>query len=980
MKTLHKKRTMLLTFLTACAAIAIGLFCALNPFHVNAAETLGFEYNDVTPAEREHEESQLSFSVRVPSGTLNGLKTGRTASGRAYTDYLLELSYSVNETGSENAVYYHIEQSDSLEETPGASFPSSNDPLYSPYGYDYVLRSGFLSVGQGVLSIAIPADLNTEYYYRARVIKATYTAEFDKGYAGSSSLANEREETLAESSGYYKNSIRNIAMSKLESPTGLTDAERSRLQQMLGVKPSSAEIAVTLNYKTLADYATVRENTYTYHLKSEYAQNKTFAISALYDLTEYDNLADFNLVYEEDYWQDGRKYTTQERIILQAREFKYSYNPATEKGTLEVVYGDFQYKDLSLRITNNDPENNLTIDYYTSNVKVGGTSTTLTYNFADIEEQLHNSCNWLFDFGKENIRISGKPEGMTVELTDEALTVTFPNAKESELINLSLIGVAEIIEDVEYTLTYEYAFLTLENCGIVETIKTSAPIMKKYSEIVTCNYTNFMLDYGELVNAAVNRDFLDGAEYCVPVSIRKEYSAYNSENHTCRITVEYSYNTLFGITNNYDDGIIFKALNHSSLMYTGEYFVADIPDGWRVKGFSTSAEYRDKLRITNAEDYRASKIEVRTDTHEKEVLPILVNFTDHWNVTVNYLEDYIDYGMKTGEKDNHGEPVRACFAEKKQFSGTVKIREIADIYHPTDAELIKILGIKKLDILGLATVANTAVTFDGVSEYTMNLSYSFAALKQMDYNGNQKEIKVPLTSYADWCEEYGKDWSILFLNKTDRHYFKYSNDVKRENLYGFFSVAVFKEQVSDLNFYFQKNTGAGCMSIFSSGKIQGSGLYKFFGRLATKGGFIGPLLGVPLISTMCMNLCELIDDDNAIYYSYFFYLDGTSENPYLALNGATNADDTDSAIKNTLEDIKAWIEKVGDSEALKRLKIVFGVLLIVAVVVAAAAGGYKLLTWSGLIKPTRKTATPKKKTPAVRKKSGRKKKSTRTKK
>ncbi len=40
-----------------------------------------------------------------------------------------------------------------------------------------------------------------------------------------------------------------------------------------------------------------------------------------------------------------------------------------------------------------------------------------------------------------------------------------------------------------------------------------------------------------------------------------------------------------------------------------------------------------------------------------------------------------------------------------------------------------------------------------------------------------------------------------------------------------------------------------------------------------------------MISTMCMNLCELVDDDNAMYYSYFFYLDGTSENPYLSNGG-----------------------------------------------------------------------------------------------
>lgn len=140
---------------------------------------------------------------------------------------------------------------------------------------------------------------------------------------------------------------------------------------------------------------------------------------------------------------------------------------------LEVRYNDFQYKDLSLRVTNNDPANNLTIDYYTTEAVAGVTSTTLTYDFADIEEQLHNSCNWLFDFGKENIRITGVPEGVTTRLTDEALIVTFPNARESELVNLSLIGVAEIIEDVEYTLTYEYAELSLSGGEIAETVKTS---------------------------------------------------------------------------------------------------------------------------------------------------------------------------------------------------------------------------------------------------------------------------------------------------------------------------------------------------------------------------------------------------------------------------------------------------------------------------------------------------------------------------
>lgn len=960
MKTLHRQRKLILTILTACAMFVIGLFCAYKPIKAKAAETIGFSFEKISPGASEYEDPTISFSVRVGSTALNNLKQGRTVSSRSYTDYLLEITYSTSAAGSGEVVYYHIEQSDYLPDTPGASFPSNNDPLYSPYSYDYTFGSGFLSSGQGVLSIAIPSDLNTEYYYRAKVIKVTYTVEFDRDYAGSSGIANEQAETVAESSGYYKNSIWNIGMTQLEGSEPLTDAERSGIQTILGIKPSGAEISVTLKYKELTDYATLTEKSYTFHLKSAYAQNKTLAVSTLYSLTDFSNIADFNAVYTGDFWRDGYRYTTQERIILQARDFEYSYNPTTEKGTLEVKYNDFQYKDLSLRVTNNDPANNLTIDYYTAEAVAGATSTTLTFRFADIEEQLHNSCNWLFDFGKENIRITGKPEGVTTQLTEEALIVTFPNAKENELVNLSLIGVAEIIEDVEYTLTYDYAELTLNGTKISETWKTSSPIVKMYSEIVTCNYTNFMLDYGDAVRAAVNPEFLDGAEYYIPASIRKEYSAYDSETHTCKITVEYSYNTLFGITNNYDESIIFKALDHSSLNYGGEYFVDSIPDGYRVKELSTSKP--DKLTIENAEDYRNAKIEVRTSTTEKEVLPIVINYTDSWNLKINYLENYADQRIQSGEKD-----AKPCFAEKKVFSGTVKVKDYEDIYALTNEDIQSILGLKSLDILGLATVEKITVKFDGISTYTADLSYSHAALKQIDYDGNMLEIKIPLTSYSDWCKQYGQDWSILFLNTPERHYFKYSNDVTRENLYGFFSVAVFKEQVSDLNYWFKNNTGDGCMTIFEGKQVSGSGVYKFFDNLTTKG-VITSVLGY-----VGMSFCEIVNDDNAMYYSYFFYLDGTSDNAYLATNGADDAGDTDSAIKNALNDAKEWIKKTWDklngSNAMKWLKILGGAALGILAVTALIAGVYKILTVSGIIKPKRKTATAKKTKPAKKKKS-----------
>ena len=904
----------------------------------------------------------LSFLVKVPENYLELLNRGNQIVDMhnigvgiisyTYEDYFLMLNQTsdLNDYGSSKVNLFgymgHKNPEECIE-------PYKNAVSKLP---EEILKNGI-----GKITLPVPTNANQTYYYYLTLVKVRSEKIRYITHETSGKLEIMPE---AYSTNYYENTIKNIAIETLEREAEMRESEREWLQDIAGVKPDTEEISVTLKYKAAADYADIEEQTYTFSVKSTWAQNKTLILSALYDLTPYKNIAELNVVYTADYWQDGYVYKTGERIILQARDFEYTYNEGSQTGTLEVIYNNFQYKDLSLRITNNDPLNNLTLDYYTADAVVGETTTTLTYNFAEIEEQLHNSCNWLFDFGKENIQITGTAEGVTTKLTDTALIVTFENDKEKELVNLSLIGVAEIIEDIEYTLTYEYAGLLLSGTEIIETVKTSSPITKMYSEIVTCNFTNFMTDYGEIVNEAINPDFLGGAEYYIPVSIQKEYSAYDAEKHTCKITVEYSYNTLFGITNNYDESIIFKALNHSSLNYTGGDFVDSIPDGYRVESLTTEAAYKDKLTITNAENYLDTRVQVKTSTTAKEVLPIVINYTDSWNLTINYLENYADQRIQNGEKD-----AKPCFAEKKVFSGAIKVKDYADIYNLTAEDVKEILGLESLDILGLATVEEIAVKFDGVSTYTVDLSYSHAALKQIDYDGNTLEIKIPLTSYAEWCKQYGQDWSILFLNTPERKYFKYSNDVSRENLYGFFSVAVFKEQVSDLNYWFKNNTGDGCMTIFEGKEVSGAGVYKFFDNLTDKGilmsalGYIG------------MSFCEIVDDENAMYYSYFFYLDGTSDDAYLATNGADDSGDTGSAIGNAWNDFTDWIgetwDKLTNSKGWEIFKIVMGVVLVILVVVAVVALTYKLLTWSGVIKPKKKTSgsTTKKKTTSTKKKS-----------
>ena len=93
------------------------------------------------------------------------------------------------------------------------------------------------------------------------------------------------------------------------------------------------------------------------------------------------------------------------------------------------------------------------------------------------------------------------------------------------------------------------------------------------------------------------------------------------------------------------------------------------------------------------------------------------------------------------------------------------------------------------------------------------------------------------------------------------------------------------------------------MSFYNSKEVKGSDLYKFFGGLQDS-----VLFGTGYVG---MALCELVNNENAVYESYFFFLDNTSDLPFISNSGADNADDTDSAIGNTGEDIGDALNDAG---------------------------------------------------------------------
>lgn len=265
------------------------------------------------------------------------------------------------------------------------------------------------------------------------------------------------------------------------------------------------------------------------------------------------------------------------------------------------------------------------------------------------------------------------------------------------------------------------------------------------------------------------------------------------------------------------------------------------------------------------------------------------------------------------------------FFIKIESNITVKVSDVEDIRKISDSQLLSYIDIKSFDLLGLSTLDCIDVSYDGKGVYNIDVQYTYASIKCVDYNGNFDEIKVPISSYSDWTSSFGKDWSILMLNDTENHYFKYSNDIELENLYGFFSVAIFKERVTDLNYYFQNYSSDGCKTVFESCEVKGSDIYKFCSNLSL------PITG--FLGRVIMGVEELIDSSSSTYYSYFFYLDGSSSLNYLAINGADDYDDNSSSIENFFEDVIEYFNNSSIGKGIKILLIVFFSLLFLFVII-----------------------------------------------
>lgn len=718
---------------------------------------------------------------------------------------------------------------------------------------------------------------------------------------------------------------RELVKSKLINATSKNVNLFTACQTFLGIyNGADANTTVNVNYIVMKDYALFNNETISFNIESICATSPKLIESELYNVlasSGFDDITDFNAKYVDYEYVENDKLITGERIIRQATSLDIQPDfTQTKTATVNVVYSDFEYIDLALYVSNNgfniDTEL-LKMPVYTTDVEFISSSNIykITFNFSNVEQQLYTTCKWLFDLTPSNINVTGANDRVNVTVNESALIITFNADNEEYLFGLSLQANAEIVEDYELTYTYVYAEL---DDDLNETLITSSPVTLMYSDFVKLiNAYNFYTKHGNVIDEAISPSVLNGAKYYTYDNINV---VNNKAAKTAEITVEYTYNTMFKLISSSGE-IHYVTLNKNSLNYTFNELNFPVPSGYRVSKISRGNS--DINVAFNVKDPYGAKITVNVATNLKLLIPIYVEVTDTWLVNINHLTRY----------------KQTPFAEYLTTEKEVKVADYdTSIYEWGTKEVSSVLGVSTLNVLE-STPSMFKVSFDNVSTYTIDIEYTKTTLIQIDYDGNRCELQIPLTSFQDWCDFYKKDWTIKFLNglNANEKYFTYVNDIDPSKLYGYFSVAVFEEKVKDFNYYFANNTSSGCMCLYNSVEVAGSDIYQFFGGLRNS------VLGVS--AHVGMALCEILDDNNKMYHSYFFYLNGNSDSAFISNSGADNAYDDNSALGNTAEDVNAFLGTQFGSFSEWWENSGIGKTLQVLLYVAIGVGALALLIW-----------------------------------
>ena len=703
-------------------------------------------------------------------------------------------------------------------------------------------------------------------------------------------------------------SVQSSARNVLNKYDNLPEEEIKLLNIFAGYGSSGDNITVNLKYKTVVEYGRIEEKTEQYQVNSLYAGNSSIVYDEVMSLKGVTQKTDFNAIYVDS---SGRN----REIILQVDSYTYEYDQESEIGTLTITYRPFEYKSFAIRLQDNNTEDALNLYYY---IRCAGElydetgRIVLRYYFSDIVDQAFEDLGWIFEIKKSNINIVDNTEKViSIYVNDKYIDVSFNLEDEDDLKNLNIFILTEITPDHECNVDIKYTALSFEAGTIVDREESFSTSMMYSEYIKLCNFSAFKASsFYKQVTDALKVDELGTNKYFIPTKITGE-----KFEDGFKLSVGYDYYTLIQITES-SGKVFFRSADAVTLSYSIAMLGIAPPAGTRIKNLSADESQPVKIDF-NEDKFTKLKVTLDCNSREKRIIPLSMEYSNSWYINIVYKETYKD----------------TPFAIEKEELVEFTVGQY-DPKNLTISDVKKLLGRSDdMKICGIAIPDNKVDTeFTSDSTYTATVSYGVCSLKQIDYNGYSSEIRVPLTSYDAWCNAFGDDMTILMLNTTKETFFEYANEIDRDKLYGFFSIAIFEEQVTDLNYWFRSMTGDGNVVVFEQRETVGSDIYKFFDRLAEKNSLLS------VYGYVGMTYCEILNDQNHKQHSVFFYMDATSG--YVSDGGAQDRDDNDGAFENTMQDITSevidWLSGVGESlsNTTRILRIV-----IVSIVAIAAAGG-----------------------------------------
>lgn len=703
-----------------------------------------------------------------------------------------------------------------------------------------------------------------------------------------------------------------------------------------------------------------------------------------------EDLRDFNVVCrstveQKNYQVPGENdpYNTGDEIVLQAMAVQSTYDIDNETVTLEILYSDFLEKDFSIFVTDTNntyknwkrvttPRLHYEEDVYISgyrdenhNFIEGYTGTVVKFIFLydELLQYLQAVQGWFLDEGsldftwnedlkKKSINVAwvsdcSKYLGVneSSENPRSGLVVSCPTSRLNDLINANVRLLANVTEDYAVTTYVEYDEVTIdENKELVTTIKrVPVPYCTTYSRSLLLSYNNIIENFGNEIGAGVKTEGLYGTYKTAFTAVRRESieedEKTGEEIKVVTFRVRYNANPVFKVSVGGGTDVRYVAADKQGLTYYGDdLFPASlIPQGNRVLRFDRT-EGDTRVRVENRNNYEKSEI-ILSGVYLGEIIPITVVLTDAWTLDVTYMQPWTTSEWSV-----------TPFATKKTTRLSVELSDLPDLNNTSTLEtndVAKLLGYENRNAMKICNIAipndKAALEVKDAATYSVTLTYAPAYIKSIGVDGEARHLNVPLTSFTEWAHAF---WSsgkpnVMMLNTGEKRFFNVG-DVMSEDVYGYFGTALFDTKVSDLNSHFKKNTGDGCMTLYSTKEVKGSTVYKFFDSMRGKG-IISKLVG-----EICMAFCELVNQDDVVQYSHFFYLDGSEKDvPYISIGGADSSDDKDSAIENagqdvgaaigaTMDEIKKWWDEKTqgwkDSTAAKVIGIALGVLFACAVV------------------------------------------------